>query len=218
MKFYKKLLIALFIILAKTEVSISQTYVTPVVGYEWSIFYPESNLINVLGTHPFSIFRYPDKYPLKSARMGLMARRKVGSKSLLKIGTFYSKHSYFELYDNIFPDYRNKTFRRIMASVGYEYQLPSNIYFAGNLVYHYIYRITGYRMSGLMGNRIPGTRYYRANRQHLSFEVNIGYTYKNVLLQLHYDLGIVNLYDTEVYSATTPINGFGVSLGYQFEF
>lgn len=211
MKSLIKLSIVLLIFLAKTQASISQTSVTPMVGYEWSIFYPVPDIINTSIVQPIYFPRHPHKYPLKSPRVGFVARKYIGSNSILKIGTLYSRHSFNAVFPNsLFHDIGNIQFRRIMASAGFEYQMPSNIFFAGNFVYHYIYRFTGY---GLLGDKL-----IRPNRKHLSFEVNIGFTYKNVLLQLHYDLGLLNLYDVVIFSATTPINGFGVTLGYQFEF
>ncbi len=213
----KLLIILLPVFLILTTALHSQTYITPIVGYEWSNAEILPNDYN-----SYYGYRIPirgsnyDFYPLKSWTVGFRASRKMIPEWKLSAGVLYSSHQYPILMQRNFPlnDFHQTKFQRLRALVGMEYKLTENLWISGDLAFNNIFRVwfwdgpsDNYRDYGIT----------LKNRMHLGFQIGLAWNFRNFILRPHFEFGFWNMKNTTDQTATTPINGFGVSVGYQFE-
>ena len=211
MKSLIKLSIVLLIFLAKTHTSIAQTYITPVVGYEWNFASPQQNLWNWVNN-----FKIPNTLPLHSLNVGVLSKRKFSPRSYLCTGIIYSKY-YFDIFFAPFTgpandlDLQMKS-SRIRALLGSEFNAFENFYVSSNLSVNYIY---GSKIWHQMDRDIP--EYYPENRTHLGLLFGAHYKLNNFLLGFYLEYGFWNLKGQTDIAATRPISGFGFLVGYQFK-
>lgn len=210
-----KLLFILLILIFKTQVSFTQTYITPIVGYEWSIADPYPNWSNY-----FTDFRIPHtdngnpKYPLKSWIIGFRASRKVNTDLRLNTGLMYSAHQFdISAINSLFTDLNQMKFKRLRALFGLEHEVVENILMSGDLSFNHIFNV----QSWLQQESSRSNHDYQKSRMHLGFQFGLAWNYQNYVIRLQYEYGFWNLKNTSELTATKPIKGFGFAIGYQFE-
>jgi len=216
MKPIKLLIILLPVFLILTPALHSQTYITPILGYEWNIAKPQSNISNW-----GSVFQIPDdnkKYQLQSIKFGVLPKRKIKPGSYLYTGVIYSKY-YFNTLEHAHDPgpflFRMKT-SRLKFMAGYERDLFDFIAVSSSLTFNYLHnsKMWTHPRSSFSHSH---EEYYPKNRAHLGIFFSAALTFHDVVIMPHFELGIWNLNNRSEYTATRPLTGFGISLGYQIK-
>lgn len=204
-----KLIIILLLFFAKSQVSQSQTYLTPIVGYEWNTAAPQPNYWNSL-----NFFKVLNTMPLQSYNFGIMAKRKLNPKSNLCTGLIYSKY-HFDIYLGPFTGHNlflNMKTSRIRALVGYELMFLKNLSISSNLSFNYLY---GSKMWSKSDENLD---FYPGNQTHLGLLIAANFLInENIVLRPHLEWGFWTLDGRSDLTAIRPTSGFGISFGYQFE-
>ncbi|TVR84592.1 MAG: hypothetical protein EA409_00585 [Saprospirales bacterium] len=206
------LLVFLLFFLAKTQASISQTYITPMVGYEWNFAGPYPNPTTWLQRDHNPKTRSSHTY-----LVGIFAKRSLSQTSYLSTGVIYSKFHYRMRIHPFLA--RNPKIdlkaSRMRALVGLEYKLSENWVLCGHFSLNYLFDIKTWHDFWRSGSF---DYFYPSNRIHLGIIVAANYFIGGFVMRPFVEWGFWNLKGHKQYlTSTTPISGFGLTIGYQFE-
>jgi len=214
MKPIKLLIILLPVFLTQSPVLHSQTYFMPIAGYEWSKTEAVPNYYNY-----YSSFRVLDKnkYPLSTFLIGFRVNKYLSANWRITAGILYSNHQF----DGGVPPHTgwpvlshvDMNLSRLRVLTGLEYEARENISLSGDLSLNHLF---GTRQAiDYTGQTVHDPTEF--SRMHLALQLGLNWYFNNIVLRPHFEFGFWNLKNRSEYAATRPITGFGLSLGYQFE-
>lgn len=201
-----KMLVILLIFFSNPRDSLCQTYITPVVGYEWNTTEAVRNDHNY--GFGFRVLKTNPKYPLKSYVFGFRANRTITTNMRLNTGILYSTHQFKATMSSGECSFIDIKLNRLRALIGIEHKILDNIFFSGDLTINHLFGIRSISCS---------SETYRKSRMHLGVQFGLAWHFHHIVLRPHYEYGFWNLKNRSEFTATRPISGFGISLGYQFE-
>lgn len=202
-----KLIIILLLFFAKTQVSQSQTYLTPIVGYEWNSVEPLKNYDNYFWR--FHIPSINPKYRIKSPNIGFRVNRKLTPNFFLNTGILYSSYEIDAFVNTALISSAKMKFTRLRALIGLEHEVVDNFFLSGDLTFNHLYNVKfWFAHDDCCRNE--------KSRMQLGLQFGVAWHLHHIVLRSHYEYGFWNLKKVG-FTATRPISGFGVSIGYQIE-
>ena len=190
----------------------SQVSIIPTIGYDLQKTNSVKNYLNSHFRSDFKTSKNQPKFPIRSLRFGLIASKQMSESIIIKGGIIYSQQSL--LFTSCYNSRCNEVlmdFDRLRYFFGLQHLLNSNFHLGSNLLFNNIFKVS------LQSPENPQYKSSFTRRKHLAIDLHAGWTFKNFIVGLGYEFGFFNFYDTSQFSATKPISGFGLSLGYQIQ-
>ncbi len=219
MKLSNLLFILLLLFLAKTTSIQSQTQITPLIGYELNRTSAVQNYTNRL--HKFRV-RDKHEFPLRTYIIGFRASRYLSTNWLINTGFTFSTH-HFDA--DVIPNtgypgwmsHQEMNLKRLRFLLGLGHEIEENLIISLDLTVNHL---TGYRQIVFIhenGELSLSSPMELSSRLHLGIQLGLNWRINNIVLRPHFEFGFWNLKNRTKQTATKPITGFGVSLGYLFE-